>query len=66
MKITLEYGDDEVDRFKRVLFADEAWSAINQARDLVRNQIKHGESAGDQQALKTVQDVLNDVLWRVE
>ncbi len=64
--ITVTYTDDEVDKFKRTLFSEEAWSAMHKVDALVRSQIKHGDSSNDNQTLQHVRDVLADVLWRVE
>jgi len=64
--ISVTYTDDEVDKFKRTLFADEAWSVMHKLDGLVRQQLKHGEEKNDHQTLHTVRDVLADVLWRVE
>jgi len=64
--ITVTYTDDEVDKFKRTLFAEDAWTAMHKVDALVRAQLKHGESSNDNQTLHTVRDVLADVLWRVE
>jgi len=41
--ISVTYTDDEVDKFKRTLFADEAWSVMHKLDGLVRQQLKHGE-----------------------
>jgi len=64
--ITVTYTDDEVDKFKRTLFAEEAWGAMHKVDALVRSQIKHGDASNDNQTLQHVRDVLADVLWRVE
>ncbi len=64
--ITVTYTDDEVDKFKRTLFAEDAWNAMHKVDALVRQQLKHGESSNDNQTLHTVRNVLADVLWRVE
>ncbi len=64
--ITLTFHDGEEDRFKRTLFAEEAWNTMHKLDALVRLQLKNGDASNDNQTLHTVRDVLGDVLWRVE
>jgi len=62
--ITVTYTDDEVDKFKRTLFADEAWAALKIIdRILMEN---YNTEQDHHQTLGAVRDVLADVLWRVE
>lgn len=64
--ITLTFHDGEEARFKRTLFADEAFSALRKIDELVRAQLKYGDDSGNIQTLHTVRDVIGDVLWRDE
>jgi len=53
-----------VDKFKRTLFADEAWAALKSIdRILMEN---YNTEQDHHQTLGAVRDVLADVLWRVE
>jgi len=58
--ITVTYTDDEVDKFKRTLFADDAWAALRSIDTILHDHCKPIDK------LDAVRDVLADVLWRVE
>ncbi len=58
--ITVTYTDDEVAKFKRTLFADEAWAALRSIDTILHDHCKPIDK------LDAVRDVLADVLWRVE
>jgi len=58
--ITVTYTDDEVDKFKRTLFADDAWASLRSIDTILHDHCKPIDK------LDAVRDVLADVLWRVE
>jgi len=61
--ITLTFHDGEEDRFKRTLFADEAWASLSNIDAILT--ANHSEP-NRLKTLDAVRDVLADVLWRVE
>jgi len=61
--ITVTYTDDEVDKFKRTLFADDAWASLRNIDAILT--ANHSEP-NRLKTLDAVRDVLADVLWRVE
>ena len=58
--ITLTFHDGEEPRFKRTLFAEEAWTALRSIDNILHEQCKPIDK------LDAVRDVLADVIWRVE
>ncbi len=58
--ITITYTDDEVDKFKRTLFADDAWRALRSIDTILHEKCKTLDK------LDAVSDVLADVMWRAE
>lgn len=58
--ITLTFHDGEEARFKRTLFADDAWKALRSIDTILHEKCKPIDK------LDAVRDVLADVIWRVE
>ena len=56
--ITLTFQDGEEAKFKRTLFADEAWAALRSIDNVLHETCKPIDK------LDAVRDVLADVLWR--
>jgi hypothetical protein len=58
--ITLTYTDNEVEKFKRSLFAEEAWRALRSIDTILHEKCKPIDK------LDAVRDVLADLPWGVE
>ena len=58
MKITVEY--DDIDVFNRAHNSDIAWSSINTIENMVRNQLKHGDSKSDREILEQIKMIVSE------
>lgn len=58
MKITVEY--DDIDVFNRSHNSDIAWSSINTIENMVRNQLKHGDSKSDREILEQIKMIVSE------
>lgn len=61
---TISYGDEEASRFKRVLFSEDAWEAIERINKIAKNQIKHGDPEHDRETIESIRSELEAVLWK--
>lgn len=63
--ITLTFDDGEIDKFKRVLFAEEAFATLREISDGAGYQVDNGPSFNDREALIRACGLADAVLAKV-
>ena len=64
--ITVSYSKADMHAFAEAHFSAFAWKALVDIRNAVRSQIRNGDHESDRAMLEAVQDIISDVMWRVE
>ena len=66
MKITMEFDlPDEQHDYNRMYFAGDAWSAIDEALNIIRNHVKH-DAQTPAEVIDNVRSVLGEAWGRLE
>jgi len=66
MKITVEFSDDDLYKFKRFMLMDDAFSVLSHIDQAVRSHLKHGDPDKNGDVLHSVRSEIGEVLCRLE
>jgi len=66
MKITVEFSDDDLDKFKRFMLMDDAFDALSHIDQSARGWLKHGDPTKYGDALQAAREKIGEVLCKLE
>jgi len=66
MKITVEFSDDDLYKFKRFMLMDDAFSVLSHIDKAAGSQLRHGDPTKYGDVLQATRDKIGEVLCRLE
>jgi hypothetical protein len=66
MKMTVEFSDDDIGKFKMFMLMDDAFSALGSIDRVVRDQLQLGDTDKHGDVLQSVREEIGVVLCRLD